>query len=209
MAAESPDMQLTAEDIALIRDDGFFRAKAQIMRKIRALLDEIYAALQEEFRGVELIAPAGFDLTKCQFVKGEHLDDCPYQYLDFPKHFVGQEKFTFRTLFWWGHHVIFSLILEGSGLLRYKQNLLSRYHAIAGHRLSLSLAPSLWEWKCGEGYTLELTPERRPEVAAVLSGRPFFKLCRFISPDDSEIRDGRLTEVGREAVRSLLPIITP
>jgi hypothetical protein len=202
-------MHFTAEDIALIRDEAFFRAKAQVTRKIRALLDEVHAGLQEELRNVELIAPDGFDRTKCQFVKGEHLEDCPYQYLDFPKHFDGDDMFTFRTLFWWGHHVIFSLILEGAGLLQYKQNLLSRYHAIAGRRISLSLAPSPWEWKRGDGYTLELTADRRSEVAAVLSGRPFFKLSRFVSPDDPEVREGRLAQTGRETLRHLLPIITP
>ena len=200
-------MQFSPEELALIRDEQFFRAKARIMRKVRSLLDELHTALQEELDGVRLLAPSGFDPVRCQFVKGEHLEDCPYQYLDFPKHFVGNEKFTFRSLFWWGHHVVFALILEGTYLLQYKQNLLTRYQTIADRRLRLSLASSPWEWKAGEGYTLDVTPERRSEVAAVLSGRPFFKLSRYVSPDDPELQEGRLVEVGRETFRSLLPII--
>ena len=104
-------------------DQVFFQAKVEIMQKVRSTLEAIYGALQSEFDGLDLIAPVGFDLSACQFVKGEHLDHYPYQYLDFPKHFVRKEKFAFRSLFWWGHHFVFALILEGENLNRYKKNL--------------------------------------------------------------------------------------
>ncbi len=199
----------TPYEIELLADEKVFRAKAQITVKVRRVLEAIHSALTDELKGVELLAPAGFDMAKCQFVKGEHLEDFPYQYLDFPKHFEGSNKFTFRTLLWWGHHVIFALILEGEGLLRYKQNLLNRYREVAGHDLDLSLAPSLWEWKRGQGYTLPLTRDRKSEVAAVLSGRPFFKLARFVPTGDPAVRDGQLVEIARQAFRAILPVITP
>ena len=100
-------------------------------------------------------------------------------------------------------------ILEGEGLLRYKQNLLNHYREVAGHDLDLSLAPSLWEWKRGQGYTLPLTRDRKSEVAAVLSGRPFFKLARFVPTGDPAVRDGQLVEIARQAFRAILPVITP
>jgi hypothetical protein len=199
----------TADELTLVADEHFFQAKARIMHKVRAVLDEVHAALKDELAGVDLLAPEGFDPARFQFVKGEHLEACPYQYLDFPKHFVGNEKFTFRSLFWWGHHFVFALILEGAGLLRYKQNLINRYHLVAGRQLCLALAPAPWEWKQGEGYTLPLTHDRKPEVSAVLAGRRFFKLARFVPPDDPVVREGRLAEVGRETLRALLPVITP
>lgn len=179
------------------------------MKKVRGVLEELYGALQEELSRVELLAPSGFDRKKFQFVKGEHLEEFPYQYLDFPKHFEGDNKFTFRSLFWWGHHFVFALMLEGEGILRYKQNLLNRYHQVAGRHLQLSLAPTLWEWKQGEGYTLPLTSEHRAQVLAVLSERRFFKLARFIPHHDAIMSKGRLVEAGCEAFRAVLPVITP
>ncbi len=204
----SNPITFTPEELSLISDREFFRAKAVITRKVRGVLDAVYAGLREEVKQVTLVAPEGFDSEKFQFVKGEHLEDYPYQYLDFPKHFVGNEKFTFRSLFWWGHHFVFALILEGRGLRRYKQNLVNRFHQVAGRELSLCLGPSLWDWKQGEGYTLPLTHERKSEVGAVLSSRPFFKLARFVSPDDPEVRDGRVPEIARQTFRDLLPVIT-
>jgi hypothetical protein len=202
-------LPFTPDEVKLISDAEFFRAKARIMKKVRGMLEEVYTGLLEDVKMVELSAPGGFDPRKFQFVKGEHLDDFPYQYLDFPKHFEGDNKFTFRSLFWWGHHFIFAFILEGEGLLRYKQNLVNRYHLVAGRDLYLSLGPSPWEWKKGEGYTLPVSHDHKSQVSAVLSGRRFFKLTRFVPYDHPSISDGCLAEVGRETFRSMLPVITP
>ncbi|MGH7254958.1 MAG: hypothetical protein ACREI3_04200 [Nitrospirales bacterium] len=201
-------LSFTQEELALVADDRVFPAKARITKKVRHLLEEVHAGLQEEMRQVVLLAPPGFDPAKFQFVKGEHLEDFPYQYLDFPKHFDGREKFTFRSLFWWGHHVVFALILEGAGLRRYKQNLVNRYHRIAGRDLCLGLGPTLWEWKQGEGYTMPLTHDRKSRVSAVLSNRPFVKVARFIPLTEAAFATGRMVELGRETFRSLLPVMT-
>ncbi|MGH7204574.1 MAG: hypothetical protein ACREI2_00035 [Nitrospiraceae bacterium] len=202
-------IQFTPDELSLMADEKFFRAKARVMKKVRSTLDGLYAALKSELAGADLLAPKDFDPSRFQFVKGEHLEDFPYQYLDFPKHFLDDNKLTFRSLFWWGHHFVFALILEGEGLLRYKRNMINRYHDVAGRHLCLCLGPSLWEWKRGEGYTLPLTHDRKSEVAAVLSDRPFFKVARFVSTDDPAVSEGRIVEIGRETFRAVLPIVTP
>lgn len=198
---------LTPDELELVADKELFKAKAAVTLKIRTLLEVLHEAFKQELAGVPLLAPSGFDPDKCQYVKGEHLEDHPYQYLDFPKHFEGDNKFTFRTLFWWGHHVVFALILEGEGLRSYKQNLINRYGQIADRGLSLCLSPTPWEWKQGQGYTLPLTRDRKSEVAAVLSNRPFFKVARFVPMGDPIVRDGRLVQTGRETFRTLLAVI--
>ena len=198
---------LTPDEIKLLADRELFKAKAAITPKIRAMLEAVHDALKLELAGVPLTTPAGFDPDKCQYVKGEHLENFPYQYLDFPKHFEDDSKFTFRTLVWWGHHVVFALILEGEGLRQYKQNLINRYGQIAGRGLDLCLSPTPWEWKQGQGYTLPLSRDRKSEVAAVLSNRPFFKLARFVPLDDPIVRQGRLAQAGREALGAMLPVI--
>ena len=91
--------QFTGEEAALMADQHFFRAKAQIMAKVRHLLEATHAALKEEVASASLATPSDFDPTNRQFVKGESLELFPYQYLDFPKHFHDSNTFTFRTLF--------------------------------------------------------------------------------------------------------------
>ena len=178
------------------------------MQKVRSMLDTIHASIQAELEGINLLAPVGFDRSARQFVKGEHLDDYPYQYLDFPRHFVRTEKFTFRSLFWWGHHVVFAMILEGENLNRYKRNLINRYPQVADRNMCLCLGHSLWEWRYGAGYTMELTAGHRTEAAAVLTHRPFFKLARFIPLTDPVVSQMQLADAGRDALNSLIPVIT-
>jgi hypothetical protein len=206
---QNAESRFTPEEMRLVADRQFFPAKAAVMAKVRRILEATHAGLKAEVAGTELLTPPGFDPAKAQFVKGEHLEEFPYQYLDFPKHFAGGETFTFRSLFWWGHHVIFALILEGEHLLRYKRNLVNRFHDVAGLDLHLSLAPTPWEWKYGEGYTLPLSHDRKPEVSAVLTGRRFIKVARFVPLDDPAVRESRLPDIGRETWRALLPLVTP
>jgi hypothetical protein len=208
IAVTSPVL-FTPEELRLLCDEKFFRAKAQIMTKMKAILDGVYLGLQQEMAGVGLVAPEGFNPASCQFVKGEHLEDFPYQYLDYFKHFGGEVKFTFRTLLWWGHHIVFALILEGGHLAQYKKNLMNRYDAVADQGLSLYLGSSPWEWKRGEGYTMELTWERKNELMALLDRRSFVKLARFVPFDDPVVRDGRVPDTARTTLRQLLPVITP
>src|SRR5918992_212658 len=97
-------LSFTDEETGLLTDAQFFQKKARLSEKIRAQLEGTCKALKGELsRG--LLPTLPHDGFAVQFVKGEHLEDFPYQYLDCPKYFHGPEKRTFRTLVWWGHHV--------------------------------------------------------------------------------------------------------
>lgn len=197
----------TPQEIARLTDKYFFLDKAQISGKIRQTLEQLHETYRHELARHHLIVPDQFSEEAFQLVKGEHLEHFPYQYLDYPRFYTREIKFAFRTLFWWGHHVVFSLILEGGHLRRYKENLINRYADIADQEVCLCLDNSLWEWKHGPGYTLELTRERKPEVAAVLANRPFFKLARFLPLDDPIFFSGNISQKGQQAIRAMLPVI--
>jgi hypothetical protein len=200
--------QFTDEEAALMADQRFFLAKAQIMAKVRRLLAATHAALKEDVAAAALVTPPDFNPANHHFVKGESLELFPYQYLDFPKHFQDSNAFTFRTLFWWGHHVVCALILEGEGIKQHKARIVNRFHQLAGQKLELSLAPTLWEWKRGEGYTLPITHDRKAQIAAVLAERSFVKIVRFVPFTDPRIQSGQMPEFSRETFRAILPIVT-
>jgi hypothetical protein len=199
--------QFTNEEATLMADQHFFRAKAQIMGKVRRLLEVTHAALQEEITSASFATPADFDPANCHFVKGESLELFPYQYLDFPKHFHDSNVFTFRTLFWWGHHLVCALLLEGEGMKQHKARIVDRFHQLAGQGLELSLAPTLWEWKQGEGYTLPITHDRKAQIAAVVAERSFLKIVRFLPFTDPRVQSGQMPEFSRETFRAISPII--
>jgi hypothetical protein len=201
-------LSFTDEETALLADAHFFHKKAVITEKIRGQLEAVRDALKIELSESTLLTPPEFDAGNLQFVKGEHLEEFPYQYLDCPKHFHGIEKCTFRILFWWGHHVACAWILEGGLIKQYKKHLVDRFHSIAGQDLELSIAPTLWEWKRGEGYTLPITHDRKAQIAAVVAERPYLKIIRFMTVDDPRVRAGELAAVSLQAFRAMRPIMT-
>jgi hypothetical protein len=201
-------MNFTSKEISLLSDTEFFSAKAHVSPKIRHLLERIHESFQGELKAHHLLVPDAFDPEARQFVKGEHLEDFPYQYLDYPRFFTRDVKFSFRSLVWWGHHMVFALILEGGHLRRYKENLINRFPSVVDRDISLCLSHSVWEWKQGPGYTLNLTRGRSSEVAAVLANRPFFKLARFVPFTDPDVLSGEAHRLAHQALRAVLPVIT-
>lgn len=202
-------LQFTPEEVTLMADQQFFLAKAKIMVKIRNLLDVTHEVLKKEVAAAALVTPPDFDPANCHFVKGEALESFPYQYLDYPKHFQNSNAFAFRTLFWWGHHVACALLLEGEGIKQHKARIVNRFHQLAGQGLELSLAPTLWEWNRGEGYTLPITHDRKAQIAAVLAERSFVKIVRFLPCTDPRLQSGLMPEFSGETFQAILPIITP
>ena len=200
-------LSFTDEETALLTDAAFFQKKARISEKIRLHLEETRKILKGELDKIVLPDLPESDLSNTQLVKGEHLESSPYQYLDCPKHFHGPDKRTFRTLVWWGHHVAWAWMLEGNLMRQYKKRLVDQYHVMAERQLELSLAPTLWEWKRGEGFTLPITHDRKAQIAAVLAERSILKIVRFLPLSDARVRSGGLAELSREAFQAMLPIV--
>jgi hypothetical protein len=132
------DYSLTADEVNVLGNQDFFRQKAVISAKIKRTLELLHHRLKPEVVKHTLLAPDGFDPEAVQLVKGEHLEECPYQYLDFPRYYTRQDKLAFRSLFWWGHHLVFALIVEGPLVKNYRMNLFNRFSEVANHQLSLS-----------------------------------------------------------------------
>jgi hypothetical protein len=203
------DDVFTADERAVLADQDFFRKKAAISVKIKHVLEQLHHRLEAEVTSQPLLTPEGFDPQARQFVKGEHLEDFPYQYVDFPRFYTREDKFAFRSLVWWGHHIIFALIVEGSLVKQYRRNLFNRFSELSDRHLCLCLSPSLWEWKSGPGFTLPITQHRRSEIAAALDQRTFFKIARFMPLDHPAIGTGTVVDEGLQAFQAILPIIIP
>ena len=71
----------------------------------------------------------------------------------------------------------------------------------------LSLAPTLWEWKRGEGFTLPITHDRKAQIAAVVAERSFLKIVRFLPLGDPRVQSGALAELSQDVFRTMLPIV--
>ena len=143
-----------------------------------------------------------------QFVKGEHLEEFPYQYLDCPKHFHGKEKCTFRTLFWWGHHVASAWILEGSLVKQYKKHLIDRFQFDRWPGPGAVHRADALGMEARGGLYPAITHDRKAQVAAVVAERSFLKIVRIIALDDPRVQAGEFAGVSRETFLAMRPIMT-
>lgn len=166
------------DELALLSNPRFFEQKLQATEKLKQLMEEVRLVLLEEIRPEELIAPNATDFLKGQIAKGENYEGYPYVMLDFPKQFGKESIFTFRTLFWYGHALIFSVILAGTYLETYRRNLERHYEGLCEAGLYFGV-DDVWDWR--EFAAQLLTMEAKADLLA--RRQPFIKLMKRLSPD--------------------------
>lgn len=200
-------IHFNSNERSVIQDTSFFRTKVNVSRKVQQMLHQMKKAFQEELEPSGLLMADGVDVQSGQFVKGEYLLDFPYQYLDFPKLFTQDEKFAFRTLFWWGHFMVFAWILEGRHLEHYKTNLIKAYDRFADRGLFLLLTKTPWEWRKDPEHALEFRRDNREEAIAAIKSRSFLKIHRYLEFNSSVFADGTILQESREIFRFMRTIV--
>ncbi len=161
-----------------------FRYKPGIMKKAEELLTELKEVLVEEMERSNLIVPPETDVTQGQIARGENYKGFPFISLDMPQRFSKTEMFTFRTVFWWGHCLVFSFILKGGFVPSYCENIITRKDQSSFKGIYLAIGPNPFEWELNdENYRLvaELSDAN---IRSTIQGRKFMKLASFISLSD-------------------------
>ena len=111
--SEEKSTHWSRDEWDLINVTEIFRRKPAILKKVESYLEELRTALADELKTHPKSYPPDTDLTKGQIARGENHKGFPFLSLDLPQKFSKTEFFTYRTLFWWGHYLGFSLILKG------------------------------------------------------------------------------------------------
>ncbi len=189
------------EELALLSNPRFFEQKLQATEKLKRLMEEIRLALLEEIRPEELLAPSTTDFLKGQIAKGENYEGYPYVMLDFPKQFGKESIFTCRTLFWYGHALIFSVILAGEHLETYRGNFERHYERLCEARLYFGI-DDVWDWRDSAARLLTMD-----EKALLLARpQPFLKLMKRLSPDVLSDKGNVLNEA-KSFYQTIKPVI--
>ena len=165
------------DEIALLSNPTFFEQKRNATEKLKRLMEQLRLAFLEEIRPNDLLAPVATDFLKGQIAKGENYEGYPYVMLDFPKHFGKESIFTFRTLFWFGHALIFSVILAGTHLEDYRKKFAGCYERLCEARVQIGIG-DVWDWR--ERASRQLSQENKGELLQL--NQPFLKVMKRFSP---------------------------
>lgn len=197
----------TRHEWDLINVTELFRQKPGIMKKAEGYLEELRSALAAELKAHPKPYPPDTDLIKGQIARGENYKGFPFLSLDLPQKFSKTEFFTYRTLFWWGHYLGFSLILKGPDLGTYVNRLKERRQNPAAENLYLAQHSDPWEWENTEDHFVNLTQLSGDDIQSVADRFHYLKLIRFYPVSEESFPQLNWTEAGLRTFRDLVSLL--
>ena len=189
------------EESSLIADKVFFERKREVSRKIRTTFSQIRDELRTSMTPERYLAPEGVDFTQGKLSGGEKHYDLPYLYLDFPRRFTKEYTFAYRSLFWWGHHFLFTLILAGALLPDYRKRVLSGWDRLAARGDHIAVTDDPWEWRKGDQFFRLIRSADTESLEKTTFELPILKLVHFVPFDDQRLEEGLLARTGVDTFR--------
>lgn len=192
------------KDLELIGHVEVFQKKPAILKKVEHRLTSLKEAMAIELLSCASQLPPGTDINKGQIARGENHNGFPFLSLDIPQNFSKTEMFTYRTLFWWGHYLGFSMILKGNQLNTYFQRLTDFCSEQPFQNLYLSIAPNPWEWRMDPKYFIPVAEQKT--WADKSSFLDYMKIIRFHAVTDESFKDLDWTKAGVKFWKDMGPV---
>jgi len=174
----------TFHEMEILNHLEVFIHKPGIMKKGEQFLNALGERMIQELTRSQIPFPAGTKLNKTQLARGENNEGFPYLSLDIPQMFSKTEMFTYRTLFWWGHYLGFSLILKGEYLPRYAAKLIGNKNNPAWSDVYLSATPTPWEWSWTDQNFQKVHSAADRVLQDIIEGVGYIKVIRFFPIND-------------------------
>ena len=150
--------------------------------------------------------PPESDIVKGQIVRGENHKGFPFISLDMPQMFSKSQMFTYRTLFWWGHDLIFSLILKQENQAPLIEKLIQLKEHPEWKDIQLATAPTPWEWEKDMKNFIPLFGTSDIKIRDAINSVKYIKLCRFYSLASSEFSKLNWADAGLATWKTLSSI---
>jgi len=168
-------------EVKLLNTVDIFLHKPGIMKKAEANLTALKQEVIKTLSQTPHPCPPESDIVKGQIVRGENHKGFPFISLDMPQMFSKSQMFTYRTLFWWGHGLIFSLILKQENQAPLIEKLIHLKEHPEWNDIQLAISPTPWEWEKDLKNFIPLFDAPDIEIRNTINSVKYIKLCRFYS----------------------------
>ena len=173
-------------EVKLLNMVDIFLHKPAIMKKVEANLTALKQVVIKTLSQEPHTCPPESDIVKGQIVRGENHKGFPFISLDMPQMFSKSQMFTYRTLFWWGHNLIFSLILKQDNQDPLIEKLIQLKEHPEWKDVQLAIAPTPWEWEKDMKNFIPLFGTSDIKIKDTINSVKYIKICRFYSLASSE-----------------------
>ena len=199
-----PSEDWRPKDLEMINHVEVFQNKPAILKKVESRLTRLKEAMTVELLSCASQLPPGTNIEKGQIARGENHNGFPFLSLDIPQNFSKTEMYTYRTLFWWGHYLGFSLILKGEKLKTYFQRLSDNCNEPPFQNVYLSLAPTPWEWHLNQQYFIPVGDQQAWADKSNLLD--YMKIIRFHSIADESFSELDWAQAGVKFWKDMTPV---
>jgi hypothetical protein len=173
-------------EVKLLNTVDIFLHKPAIMKKAEANLTALKQEVIKTLSQAPHPCPPESDIVKGQIVRGENHKGFPFISLDMPQMFSKSQMFTYRTLFWWGHNLIFSLILKQDNQDPLIEKLIQLKEHPEWEDIQLAIALTPWEWEKDMNNFIPLFGTSDIKIRDTINSVKYIKICRFYSLASSE-----------------------
>lgn len=173
------NIQITTDELVILQDKIFLQKKANALLTLKDLFSELRDHIRNESPAFERTFPVSLDITHGKISQGENYRGFPFLVLDFPKLFTKDTVFTFRSMFWWGHHFSFTFHLSGRDHDTAIRSVRSQLNQLKGKEFYLCVKDTPWEYHYEEDNYLPLDEVlKKDQAEKIFSGKDFIKLSR-------------------------------
>ena len=150
-------VQLSAEEMRLVRDPAWILTKNSVMGKVVRM----FGLLSEGWKEPKIS-------------KGENYKGLPWVMLDYPRVFGKEDVYAIRTFFLWGHAFNVTLHLKGVYREKFLPAVLARRAELADAGFEMSISDDEWAHEHTDDTYGPI--EERMRDGAAAGGRPWLKL---------------------------------
>jgi len=193
-------------EVKLLNTVDIFLHKPAIMKKAEANLTALKQEVIKTLSQAPHPCPPESDIVKGQIVRGENHKGFPFISLDMPQMFSKSQMFTYRTLFWWGHDLIFSLILKQDNQDPLIEKLIQLKEHPEWEDIQLAIAPTPWEWEKDMNNFIPLFGTSDIKIRDTINSVKYIKICRFYSLASSEFPKLNWADAGLATWKTLSSI---
>ena len=183
-------------EVKLLNTVDIFHQKPSIIKKAETNLTTLKQEIIKTLSEAPHPCPPESDIAKGQIVRGENHKGFPFISLDMPQMFSKNQMFTYRTLFWWGHDLIFSLILKQENQAPLIEKLIQLKEHPEWKDIHLATAPTPWEWERDFKNFTPLFGASEMKIRDTTNSIKYIKLCRFYSLASPEFPELNWADAG-------------
>jgi hypothetical protein len=218
VSGEDRDPLFDPAETRLVTDPRPFLVRTAVRVRIKETFRELRRLLRDEVEGIvgdrgareplEVFhCPGTADFARGKMAHGDNFHHLPWVYLDYPRSLGKNERFLFRSFFWWGNFISFGWILEGSLLPGHKERFLAGCGRLPPGRYVVSLDATPWEWGARRDSFLPVRERTVQDLRARVPELRFLKISRIVPLATPGLTRRSVLEEGLRTFRDLLPVV--